>query len=91
MQVKFRISDRDWETFLTKTDTPAATIRELVINYNSMEHLIGVNEASELWGLSAGYIKNLCAEGKLRAKKIGQTWIIDQNQENPKTYELASK
>jgi excisionase family DNA binding protein len=48
-----------------------------------LENIIGVEEAAKLWGLSAGYIKNLCAEGKIKAKKIGKTWIIDKSQENP--------
>lgn len=50
----------------------------------SLENIIGVEEASQLWGLSPGYIKNLCAEGRLKAKKIGKTWIIDKNQPNPR-------
>jgi hypothetical protein len=45
--------------------------------------IIGVEEAAKLWGLSPGYIKNLCAEGKIISKKIGNTWIVDKNQENP--------
>jgi hypothetical protein len=45
---------------------------------------MGVDEASELWSLSPGYIKNLCAEEKLEARKIGKTWILSKNQENPK-------
>jgi hypothetical protein len=48
-----------------------------------LDNIIGVEEASELWGLSAGYIKNLCAEGRIIAKKIGNTWVIDKLQENP--------
>jgi hypothetical protein len=47
--------------------------------------IIGVEEAARLWGLSPGYIKNLCAQGKLECKKIGKTWIIDINQPNPKS------
>lgn len=50
---------------------------------NDLNNVIGVDEASKLWGLSAGTIKNYCAEGKVKAKKIGKTWIIDKNQENP--------
>lgn len=49
-----------------------------------LDQVIGVDEASELWGLSPGYIKNLCAEGKVEARKIGKTWIILKNQNNPK-------
>lgn len=51
---------------------------------NNLDNLIGVSEASELWGLTAAYIKNLCAEGKVDAKKIGNTWVIDKRQPNPK-------
>jgi len=50
-----------------------------------LDHIMGVEEASELWDLSAGYIKNLCNEGKVEAKKIGKTWVIDKTQPNPKS------
>lgn len=49
-----------------------------------LDQVMGVDEASELWSLSPGYIKNLCAEEKLEARKIGKTWILSKNQENPK-------
>ncbi|MED1742059.1 helix-turn-helix domain-containing protein [Bacillus swezeyi] len=49
-----------------------------------LDKIMGVDEASELWGLSPGYIKNLCAAGKIECKKIGKTWIISKEQENPK-------
>lgn len=49
----------------------------------SLDNIIGVEEASKLWGLSPGTIKNYCADGKIIAKKIGKTWVIDKNQENP--------
>lgn len=57
---------------------------------NPLTSIIGVNEASLLWGYSPGYIKNLCAKGKIKAKKIGNTWIIDRKQsittiKNPNT------
>lgn len=48
-----------------------------------LENIIGVEEAAKLWGLSPGYIKNLCAEEKIKAKKIGKTWVIDKTQDNP--------
>lgn len=41
------------------------------------ENIIGVEEASSVTGLSPGYIKNLCAAGKIKAKKIGNVWVID--------------
>lgn len=48
-----------------------------------LDKIMGVEEASELWGLSSGYIKNLCAKGKIKCKKIGKTWVIDKTQPNP--------
>src|SRR5690625_1468584 len=44
-----------------------------------LNNVIGVNEATKITGLSAGTIKNYCAEGKITSKKIGQTWVIDKN------------
>ncbi|MET1134704.1 helix-turn-helix domain-containing protein [Bacillus subtilis] len=49
-----------------------------------LDKIMGVDEASELWGLSPGYIKNLCANSKIECKKIGKTWIISKEQPNPK-------
>ena len=48
-----------------------------------LDKIMGTEEASLLWGLSEGYIKNLCAEGKIECKKIGKTWVIDKTQPNP--------
>lgn len=48
-----------------------------------LENIIGVEEASKLWNLSPGYIKNLCSEGKVICKKIGKTWVIYKEQPNP--------
>lgn len=50
----------------------------------SLDKIMGVEEASQLWGLSSGYIKNLCAAGKIEARKIGKTWIILKEQPNPR-------
>lgn len=50
---------------------------------NPLKYIMGVEEAATLWNLSPGYIKNLCAEGKVKACKIGKTWILDKTQVNP--------
>lgn len=50
---------------------------------NLSEIIMGVEEAAELWGLSPGYIKNLCAAGKLNAVKIGKTWVLEKTQPKP--------
>lgn len=47
------------------------------------EIVMGVEDASELWNLSAGHIKNLCAAGEVKAIKIGKTWVIEKNQKHP--------
>ncbi|MGQ0439799.1 hypothetical protein ACT4UT_22315 [Bacillus sp. B-TM1] len=48
-----------------------------------LDKVIGVEEAALLWGLSPGYIKNLCAKSEVIAKKIGKTWVIDATQNHP--------
>lgn len=56
----------------------------MTLDYNPLEHIMGVEEASATWGLSAGTIKNLCAYDQIKCIKIGKTWIINKNQPNPK-------
>lgn len=51
---------------------------------DALEKVMGVEEAAREWGLSPGYIKNLCNAGKIEAKKIGKTWVIAKEQPNPK-------
>lgn len=51
---------------------------------NTLDNVMGVEDASDLWGLKPGTIKNYCADGIVQAKKIGKTWVIDKNQPNPK-------
>ncbi|MCP3742721.1 hypothetical protein [Rossellomorea sp. BNER] len=60
-------------------------IKNLSNRRTALDNVIGVEEASELWDLSPGYIKNLCADRKIIAKKVGKTWIIDRDQPNPST------
>ncbi|WP_240520139.1 MULTISPECIES: helix-turn-helix domain-containing protein [unclassified Bacillus (in: firmicutes)] len=47
-------------------------------SFNSLDNIIGVEEAAKILGLSPGTVKNKCAAGELPAKKIGKTWIIDK-------------
>lgn len=48
-----------------------------------LEQIMGVDEASKVWGLNPGYIKILCGQGDVKARKVGTNWIIDKNQPNP--------
>ncbi|AZJ23172.1 DNA-binding protein [Bacillus wiedmannii bv. thuringiensis] len=44
-----------------------------------LHNTIGVHEAASILNVSPGYVKNLCAQGKIVAKKIGKTWVIDKS------------
>lgn len=50
---------------------------------NPLDNIMGAEEAAKIWGTSPGYVKNMCLHGKLKAVKIGKTWILDRNQPNP--------
>ena len=60
------------------------TAYDIIQQKDILDDVIGTQEAGELWGLSADRIKALCADGTIRAKKIGNTWVIDRNQPNPR-------
>ncbi|WP_142300879.1 helix-turn-helix domain-containing protein [Shouchella clausii] len=47
------------------------------------DRFVSAEQAAKVWGVSAGHVKNLCRDGKIAAKKIGKTWVIDINQPNP--------
>lgn len=87
MQQKFRVPVDVWQSFcntVAEGSTPSDKLREIVQGIVSpLDSVIGVEEAAELWNLAPGYIKNLCASGKVKAVKIGKTWIIDKNQGRP--------
>lgn len=73
---------------LTESDfTNEPLNNNFLLHYYKQQHVlesvIGVEEAAEKWGLSPGTVKNYCAEGRVIAKKIGKTWVIDANQPNP--------
>ena len=49
-----------------------------------MEYMT-VAEACKKWSLSRSWIKALCTQNRIRAKKIGErAWIIEREQPNPK-------
>lgn len=50
---------------------------------NILDQIMGVQEASHLWVLSADHVKRLCRDGKVIARNIGNTWIIIKDQPNP--------
>lgn len=52
-----------------------------------LEMIMGVKAAGEIWGLSPDQVKRLCRDGKVNAVRIGNTWILEKDQENPKQRE----
>ncbi|MGE1217662.1 hypothetical protein [Bacillus toyonensis] len=52
--------------------------------WSPLDHIMGVKEAGEMWGLSADRVKGLCQSDEVIAKKVGNSWILDKNQQNPK-------
>lgn len=54
---------------------------------NILNQIISVQEAAELWGLSPDHVKRLCRDGDVIAKKIGNSWAVLKNQDNPKQRE----
>lgn len=46
---------------------------------NDLENIIGTTEAGEILKLSPDHVKLLCRQGKIKAKLIGKTWVIDKN------------
>ncbi|WP_257148157.1 helix-turn-helix domain-containing protein [Bacillus thuringiensis] len=50
----------------------------MIVVYTFLHNVIGVHEAASLLNVSPGHVKNLCARGKIVAKKIGKTWVIDR-------------
>lgn len=85
------LADNDHDEWLTEEceelkRTGIVELDEMHSGYwliSVLDNVMGVNEAAELWSLKPGYIKNLCASGKVHARKIDNRWIIDKNHPNP--------
>jgi len=43
---------------------------------NDASPLLGVREAAAELGRSVALIRRMCAAGRLRAQKVGKTWVI---------------
>ncbi|MCY7486725.1 helix-turn-helix domain-containing protein [Paenibacillus alvei] len=50
----------------------------------AIDRVMGTEEAAERWELSQDHIKRLCRDGKVIAKRIGKTWVLERDQSNPK-------
>lgn len=61
-------------------------VNEIIVEeYEPLNQVMGVQEAAIRWGYeNPDSVKRLCATGKVKAKKIGKTWVIAKDQPNPK-------
>ncbi|MFD1066709.1 hypothetical protein [Oceanobacillus locisalsi] len=53
-----------------------------------LNQVMGVQEASGLWGLSPDRVKGLCQSNKVQCKKVGNSWVLLKEQPNPKQQRL---
>lgn len=55
----------------------------LLNQMNPLDHIMGVSQASEIWGVDPSTIKKMCSSGRIPAVKIGDTWILRKDQARP--------
>ena len=58
---------------------------------NILTRLMTTEEAAELWGVSLNTVKTLCQAGKVNARKMGKTWVLDKLQPKPLIGEQVKK
>jgi hypothetical protein len=65
---------------------PVTQFREWLYKWNAdpLNRVMGTDEAAAIWGLSQSWVKQLCLDGKVEARRIGKHWILKRNQPNPK-------
>lgn len=51
---------------------------------HAARNIMSAKAAGKLWGLSPAYVRNLCADGTVKAVRIGKTWAIPKDHPNPK-------
>lgn len=82
------LADMDESEFTNEPLNPVY-LHSYYTQQNALDSVIGVDEAADILGLSPGTVKNYCATGKIEAKKIGKTWVIDKNKLNKGTHTMA--
>lgn len=52
---------------------------------HDINNKMSIKEATELWGYkTTSHVRQLCADGKIKAVKMGRDWWIDRDQPNPR-------
>ena len=52
----------------------------------NLEKYISTKEASALWGITDGRIRQLCIAQEIKCIKIRDRWFVDKDQNNPKQH-----
>lgn len=58
---------------------------------NIFDGLGDTKQAAELWGITQDTVKHMCQQGKINARKFGNSWVIDLTQPNPKIYKRSTE
>ncbi|RXT08858.1 hypothetical protein [Ammoniphilus sp. CFH 90114] len=48
-----------------------------------LDQLMSIEEASQLWNLEKSFIRQLCMDGRVIARRIDNTWVLLRNQDTP--------
>lgn len=72
------------ETILSEVDQLQQLIRLDQPHVNVLDAIMGIDEASEKWGLECTTIRKICQRNEIPCRKIGDTWLIPINVERPR-------
>jgi len=65
-------------------ETPSEAARRLLERgLDPLESIWTVEEAAAAWGLHPGWVRKLCAKGKIQARQLGRGWIIPRDTPAP--------
>ena len=88
--VVFPVAKKVLHNGLTRYDTALYSMgmgpiqhRMEVIAMNPLDHIMDTAEAAQQWGTTQGYVKKLCSQGNVQARKFGKTWLLSKAQHNP--------
>lgn len=56
---------------------------ETLQQIDALSQIMGIEEASRKWGLEASTIRKMCMSGQIKARKIGDTWLMAIDTERP--------
>ncbi|MBA9043117.1 hypothetical protein HNP21_006295 [Bacillus aryabhattai] len=78
--------DKQREEQLKEVKKELKEITELLewLNTNPLENVFSIDEASRAWGMTEEFLESLCSNKTIKAIKVGNKWLVDTLQSNPK-------